>query len=79
MRRTPTHARVYWFPVRPARDGWGWGLPRVWQGWMVLALYVGALIAGMVMLAPFGLARTMVFVLALSAAFVGVVVWKGEP
>lgn len=27
-----------WFPAK--RYGWGWGLPRVWQGWVVLGLYL---------------------------------------
>ena len=27
----------YWFAVK--LDGWGWGLPVRWQGWVVLALY----------------------------------------
>jgi hypothetical protein len=24
----------YWFPAK--RYGWGWGMPRTWQGWAVL-------------------------------------------
>jgi hypothetical protein len=29
----------YWFPAK--RHGWGWGFPRAWQGWTVIALYTG--------------------------------------
>jgi hypothetical protein len=32
----------YWFPTRSY--GWGWGLPVVWQGWVVFLSYA-ALIA----------------------------------
>lgn len=40
--------RVYWFAAK--RYGWGWGLPRTWQGWVVLAIYLAcvALAARMV-------------------------------
>ena len=34
-------SKEYWF--RRKRYGWGWGLPNVWQGWVVLATYVVAL------------------------------------
>ncbi len=26
--------KKYWFPAK--RYGWGWGIPNVWQGWLVL-------------------------------------------
>ena len=69
----------YWFPVRPARNGWGWGLPLVWQGWAVMVLFFVLLIGGMIILAPYG-----AFVLAAhgcvsGALLVGVMFWKGEP
>jgi hypothetical protein len=31
----------YWFPAK--RYGWGWGPPRKWQGWAVLAGFIGLL------------------------------------
>jgi large subunit ribosomal protein L4 len=34
----------YWFPVK--RYGWGWGLPTAWQGWAVLAVFAGLMVAG---------------------------------
>lgn len=33
MSKTP-----YWFRAKSV--GWGWGLPRAWQGWVVLVAYV---------------------------------------
>jgi hypothetical protein len=62
----------YWFPVRPARDGWGWGLPTAWQGWLVLALWFSAVIAATVLLAPFGLAALLAGVAVLSSVLFGV-------
>jgi hypothetical protein len=38
--------REIWFPAK--RYGWGWGLPCAWQGWVVLAAYVGMLLIGVV-------------------------------
>jgi len=40
----------YWFPAK--RYGWGWGLPARWQGWLVIALYVVLVGAGVVLITP---------------------------
>jgi hypothetical protein len=31
------YSQTFWFPAK--RYGWGWGPPRRWQGWLVLAAY----------------------------------------
>jgi hypothetical protein len=73
-----TRESRYWFPAK--RYGWGWGLPSVWQGWVVMAVFAVLLVAGAFMLLPtYG-----ALVFAAYAAFlcVGLVVvcWiKGEP
>jgi hypothetical protein len=77
--RSQMKAKSYWFPVRPARDGWGWGLPVVWQGWLAFALFLAALIAGMVALLPFGQLAVIAYSCAVGGLFLGVVFWKGEP
>ena len=33
----------YWFHAKS--HGWGWGLPAVWQGWVVLGTWLLAVIA----------------------------------
>jgi hypothetical protein len=67
-----------WFPAK--RYGFGWGLPVRWQGWIVLAVYVGLLIAGTTILgrikpssysARYGLILTILLVC--------IVWWKGDP
>ncbi len=40
----------YWFPAK--RYGWGWGIPRTWQGWVVLAVYGAVLVAAIHFLPP---------------------------
>lgn len=40
----------YWFPAK--RYGWGWGIPRIWQGWVVLAAYVAVLVGAAHFLPP---------------------------
>jgi hypothetical protein len=42
--------RKYWFPAK--RYGWGWGIPCTWQGWLVMAGFVGLLVAGSFLLPP---------------------------
>ena len=51
--------KQYWFPVRPASRGWGWGLPLVWHGWAVYAVFFAALTGGLVLLAPYGQLATI--------------------
>jgi hypothetical protein len=71
-------APKYWFPAK--RYGWGWGLPATWQGWLVLIVYLLALIVGSRLLHPklypVGFA---VFVILASLLLVLVCYKKGEP
>lgn len=41
-----------WFAAKSY--GYGSGSPIAWQGWLVLALYLGALILAVIALPPFG-------------------------
>jgi hypothetical protein len=68
----------YWFPAK--RYGWGWGLPRRWQGWLVLGGYVASLAVGAVRIHP--AQRPLAFaawVSSLSLLLVAVCWRTGEP
>jgi hypothetical protein len=68
----------YWFPTKTY--GWGWGLPSVWQGWMVMILYL-ILIASSVYIFPPDKQRVLFMssIMLLTILLV-VVCWiKGEP
>jgi hypothetical protein len=68
----------YWFPAK--RYGWGWGLPLVWQGWLVLIVYVGLIAAGVFLFPPHRApAGFVLLVFVLSALLTGVCWLKGEP
>ncbi|HEU4373733.1 MAG TPA: hypothetical protein VFS02_09600 [Telluria sp.] len=69
----------YWFPVRPATNGWGWGTPIVWEGWLAYAVFFGALIAGIVLSIEHGALVFALFICAWFALFMGLMFWKGEP
>jgi hypothetical protein len=71
--------RRYWFPVKPARNGWGWGLPVAWQGWAVFLGYFLVLIGGITVLARFGVLVIIGYSLVLGALLLGIFFWKGEP
>jgi hypothetical protein len=71
--------KQYWFPVRPASRGWGWGLPLVWQGWAVYAVFFAALVGGLTLLAPYGQLVTIAWGFIVAALFLATVAWKGEP
>ncbi len=69
----------YWFPVKPPGYGWGWGLPLVWQGWLVYAVFLSALIGGVIGLAPLGQLAVAAWGCLTAVLFAAVVAWKGEP
>ena len=67
----------YWFPAK--RYGWGWGLPRVWQGWVVMALFAAFLLGGAFMLLPaYGAFVFVAYSTGLCAVLVAVCWIKGE-
>jgi hypothetical protein len=69
----------YWFPVRPASNGWGWGLPQVWQGWVILVGFLVLLIGGLARLASYGQLVSVGYSCVLAGLLIGIVAWKGEP
>ena len=68
----------YWFPAK--RYGWGWGIPTVWQGWVVVAVFAALLVAGAVFILPSWGQPAFVAYSALLCAALVIVCWmKGEP
>ena len=68
----------YWF--RAKRYGWGWGLPLTWEGWAVLAVWLGVFVAAI----PFfhltqRIREHFLFVAGMVVVLIGVCYWKGEP
>ena len=71
-------ARKYWFPAKTY--GWGWGLPRSWQGWLVMAAFIGLLVAGSFAFPPrTALGRYLAYIAVLCGLLIGVCWLKGEP
>lgn len=71
---TPNEQR-YWFPAK--RYGWGWGVPRTWEGWtVVLAFLVVVLLAAVV---GQGATWTLPVVLAATLVLLVICLMKGEP
>jgi hypothetical protein len=67
--------KKYWFPAK--KYGWGWGLPVCWQGWVVLAIWLACLFAG-VLLVKYSVALFVVYAIVLGAVFFSIVYLKGE-
>lgn len=68
----------YWFPAK--RYGWGWGLPRTWQGWLVLALYALGWVVAWLLFPPRGNAPAYIWTIVALTALLVLVCWlKGEP
>ncbi len=72
MPEQPPH---YWFPAK--RYGWGWGMPRTWQGWAVLLPYIA--VVGAASLLVSNAAKSVVIVAVASALVLVACVKKGEP
>ena len=69
---------AYWFPAK--QYGWGWGVPSVWQGWVVLAIFTILLTAGGAFLLPaYGPVIFTAYTVLVSAGLVAVCWLKGEP
>jgi hypothetical protein len=66
----------YWFPAK--RFGWGWGLPRTWEGWLVLAAYVISVVA-LGVLVPERRGMFAAGLLVATAVLLWVCLKKGEP
>ena len=67
---------AYWFRAR--RQGWGWGLPATWQGWVVLAVFLVLLGAGALLL-PTNAFFFFGYVGLVSGGLVAICWLKGEP
>ncbi|HEY0231032.1 MAG TPA: hypothetical protein VGC55_07260 [Dokdonella sp.] len=68
----------YWFPAK--RFGWGWGMPRSPQGWVVLFVYAVAIALMVVLVPPAAhLAGFLAGTLLVTVLLVAVCWWKGEP
>lgn len=66
-----------WFPAM--RQGWGWGLPITWQGWVVFIAYLGLVAAGVGALrAGAPLLAFLLYVFGLSSGFLAVCWLKGD-
>lgn len=68
----------YWFPAK--RYGWGWGPPRTWQGWLVLAVFFALLAVGTVVFLPNQQPGSFVaYTAVLVAALIAICYLTGEP
>ena len=67
----------YWFPAK--RYGWGWGVPRTWEGWLVLTTFLVLVLAVVVLLPDSADAWATAAVLVATLLLLVVCVKKGEP
>jgi len=68
----------YWFPAK--RTGWGWGLPQTWQGWVVLAAYLGVVAVLVRFFSPDTQPMWFAFGMVIATAVLVLVCWlKGAP
>jgi hypothetical protein len=68
----------YWFPAK--RYGWGWSLPSVWQGWVVLVAYQTLVLGGLpIVRASNGSLVYAIYVAVLTVALLAICWLTGEP
>ena len=74
----PRGTRTHWFPAK--RDGWGWGPPSAWQGWVVVVTYVALALAGIPLVqASLGSAVYVGYLVLWTIAFIAICWLTGEP
>ncbi|MCM8558175.1 hypothetical protein [Sphingomicrobium sediminis] len=56
-----------WFYAK--RYGYGTGLPRTWQGWLVTALFIALILIGAAFIAPLSQLAFIAYVIPLTLAF----------
>lgn len=67
----------YWF--RAKRYGWGWGLPRTWEGWAVFIAWAALFFFGVRYLVPGNLSAHLCFALVMVGALLTICYKQGEP
>ena len=68
----------YWFPARTF--GWGWGLPNVWQGWLVYGIGAALFVAGFFIFPPGpNPALFLIYISSVVVVLVAICWLKGEP
>lgn len=73
-----SQAKKYWFPAR--EQGWGWGPPSSWQGWVVILAYLGSLLALCRFLPPAGSTASFLIGVGVSTVLLLLICWiKGAP
>lgn len=72
-----TERNRYWFPAK--RYGWGWGPPVTWQGWAIVVVWFGVLLAGAVRMMPARPGSFAIFVALMSGVLTVVCYLTGEP
>ena len=73
-----SNEQTYWFAAK--RYGWGWGWPHAWQGWLVLAAFIGLLAMGFLLFPPKSeLAYFLTYAASLTALLIAICWAKGEP
>ena len=68
----------YWFPAK--RYGWGWGLPRTWQGWVVIISFALLVVSAKFLFPSMhDLAARIVYLVAITLGLIAICWLKGEP
>ncbi|NLQ16664.1 hypothetical protein HGG82_03365 [Marinomonas sp. M1K-6] len=72
-----TDKKTVWFPAK--ENGWGWGKPNTWQGWLVLVLYIATVAVVSLTVDPkVELLKWAVIVSVSTLVLLLVYLWKGD-
>ena len=65
-----------WFSAK--KYGYGWGFPKRWQGWIVMFVWLVALVVMIATTAKLHPLALLAFIPISSVVLVGICQWKGE-
>ena len=73
-----SNRKAYWFPAK--RYGWGWGLPNIWQGWVVYGVFALLSLVDAVWVLPSqGQGTFAAYLAILVVVLIAICLAKGEP
>ncbi len=79
MQEDERNKKENWFPAKSY--GWGWGLPRTWQGWVVMIVWFAVVMVGNILMLgrwPTSVVPFLIFTTVMAVLLIAICWIKGD-